>query len=541
MLKTKTLIDKLGKEYEPMLKKVDIPNFTKCIAQYSGIDMKELKDEVIEGYLTTWAENKKHFFDLFGDLVVDIPIEYIDKNTKTTEKIMQIARQYPAYYYWCEIFNCQTENKIDFGELPYDFRSREIEDIFPGYRIDGTTITHFFKEKLKAPDEVVTAIGRVFEHNKVSAIYTLSIDPVDIMTSSENPYKWTSCYRLEHPFRGSHADGCLAGVLDHDTIISYIWNKSGKLSLYNKYELKDVRYKKVRMTIAVNNTLNAIHFNEIYPWKTNTPDDFRKMLRDKVETYFAEKAGLKNLWSHLDRYIGDKNNYDFISYLHIYREYSEYGYGEYGSDHVYFIKGQEYYEPFQIYNKEIMCPCGCGSTYIGSDTDEDEYDYDGYGHTNEHYDESDEDTWDEWRVYDNDDDEIYSTVDGLETAIEWAEENDEAVYVEHHWGGNYWSDYEREWTKPDPDPSELEGYNNNDITISTDDLTSQTVTWTISNGNGPALTINDIDMNNIEYSQHIDNMIQDYINRNTSITGTVYLNEQSVIAQEPHNENARSE
>ena len=33
MLKTRTLIDKLGEEYAPMLRKVNIPDFTKCIAQ----------------------------------------------------------------------------------------------------------------------------------------------------------------------------------------------------------------------------------------------------------------------------------------------------------------------------------------------------------------------------------------------------------------------------------------------------------------------------------------------------------------------------
>jgi len=529
MLKTKTLIDKLGKEYEPMLKKVDIPNFTKCIAQYSGIDIKELKDEVIEGYLTTWAKNKKHFFDLFGDLVVDMPIEYIDKNTETKEKIMQIARQYPTYYYWCEIFNYQTENKIDCGALPYDFKNRELEDIFPGYRIDGTTITHFFKDKLKAPDEVVTAIGRVFEHNKVSAIYTLSIDPVDIMTSSENPYKWTSCYRLERPFSGSHADGCLAGVLDHDTIISYIWNKSGKLSLYNKYELKNVRYKKVRMTIAVNNTLNAIHFNEIYPWKTDTPDDFRKMLRDKVETYFAEKAGLKNLWSHLDRYTGEINNYDFINHLHTYRECSEYGYGEYGSEHVYFIKGQEYYEPFQIYNQEIMCPCGCGSTYIGSDCDEDEYEYDGYGHTNEHYDESNEETWDEYRIYDDDDDEIYSTYYEDE-AIEWAE-NHNGAYVEHHWGGDYWSDYERVWTRPE-EPEEEEEADPDPV----EETSNETVTLINPNLTGINASIGIDDMTN-EASEVFEDMLHRYTCYYNNVPYTVTIPAET----ESNNEEARSE
>ena len=38
-----------------------------------------------------------------------------------------------------------------------------LDTVFPG-KIEGTSITHFFKSKLNAPDEIVTEIGRVFEN-----------------------------------------------------------------------------------------------------------------------------------------------------------------------------------------------------------------------------------------------------------------------------------------------------------------------------------------------------------------------------------------
>ncbi len=65
------------------------------------------------------------------------------------------------------------------------------------------------------------------KNDKINANFTLSIDPVDIMLSSENPYNWESCYRLEE-FYESHSDGCLAGVIEHPTIVTYIWTKEGK-------------------------------------------------------------------------------------------------------------------------------------------------------------------------------------------------------------------------------------------------------------------------------------------------------------------------
>ena len=382
MLNRKVLIDKLGKEYEPMIKKISIPDFTKCIAQYSGINIQYLDDNIIEEYLTDWARNKKYIFDLFGDIRVDMPITFVDEDRDYCGKILDIAKDFPVYYPWLNMFRNQVKNKIDYNSL-YWQDTDTLKKVFPNYKIDGVTMTHFFKNKIAAPDELVTAIGRVFENSEVEATYTLSIDPVDIMLSSENPYNWTSCYRLEH-FEESHADGCLAGVLDESTVISYIWNREGKFSLYDEYEFKNIRYKKVRITLAFNKTFNAIHFNSVYPWKGDCSDDFKKLIRNKVETYLAEKTGKTNLWRkwnwETDR---DKN-------LNPARIYSQYGYGEYDCNYVWLLKDEEEYAPFKIYSEGILCPCGCGDQYVGSD-DSDYMQYNGEGHTHDNWYEEEDD------------------------------------------------------------------------------------------------------------------------------------------------------
>ena len=128
-------------------------------------------------------------------------------------------------------------------------------------------MTHFFKSCLQAPDELVTRLGRIWEHETITGTHTISIDPVDMMLASENPYDWQSCYRLETFDGGSHADGCLAAVLDDSSLITYVWNREGKYSLYNRYDFKKIRYYRMRQWVSVSPSQNSIHFNDIYPRK----------------------------------------------------------------------------------------------------------------------------------------------------------------------------------------------------------------------------------------------------------------------------------
>ena len=392
MLKTQTLIDNLGEEYAPMLKKVNIPDFTKCIAQYSGLSMQELSDDIIEDYLTKWARNKKHFYDLFGDTKVDMPIDYVDEGKDYENEYMTLAKEYPAYALWLQGFSRNKSNKTNAHSLNYDTQ-RMIEKIFPMYRIEGVAITNFFRNKLGAPEDLVTKIGKIYENVEITGTYTVSIDPVDIMLSSENPYNWTSCYRLEQ-FSESHADGCLAGVLDSDTVISYIWDKEGRFSLYGKYELKNVRYKRVRITLAINKNFTAIHFNMVYPWKDNTSESFKKMIRDKVETLLAKKAGYTNLWKQYD-YSMEYSYGEGRFRIQAYRYHDNYGYNEYSSGNVYVLSSNEdtneliHIEPFNIYNETIYCPCGCGEEYMGTQPDDRYWVYNGDGHINSNFYEDD--------------------------------------------------------------------------------------------------------------------------------------------------------
>jgi len=365
MLLKKDLMNSMDSMYGDMLKSVSIPDFTKCIAQFAGMRVQDIRDEVIRDYLVTWAENKYKFYKLLGNKTkLDMPISYKAIKDNICGEVEELAKEYPGFAPWLDQFSTLQTNKIsDIGDVGYYARDW-IKDLFPNYNISGNTFTGFFKRKLNAPDELVTAIGRIFENETIRGTYTISIDPVDMMLASENPYKWQSCYRLETPNDASHADGCLAAILDTSSLITYIWDKEGKFNLYN-HELKSVRYKRIREWISIAPEFDAIHFNQIYPGKDAYPEEFRKQLRDKVETVVATYLDTTNMWVKAENSCCWRENY--------------YGYGEYDNFNIWKLKSKEDEADWRVYDVAIKCPCGCGWTIYGSDEGDDYIRYDGNG------------------------------------------------------------------------------------------------------------------------------------------------------------------
>jgi len=377
MLRIQTLVDKLGKEYEPMINQIKIAEFTKTIAQLSNIPIERLSDDIIEEYLTHWATNKFRFFKAFGNKTrVDIPFSYIDETKDTWAEMRALIPDFPAYAPWLYEMASFKTNKIDATKWDWrdkimDYLDQIIVDQSVKRALSDMAITTFFKRMLKAPDDLVTKIGRIYENEAIDATFTISIDPVDMMMASENPYKWTSCYRLEL-MSDSHADGCLAAVLDTTSLITYVWNNKGKYSLYGKYDMKEIRYYRMREWISISDNFATIHFNAIYPGKCNYSKDLEKKYRNVVETYIAKLVfpDKENIWAKTTDAYAE-------------REYS-YGYGEFSEAYMWTLKG----EPSQhihAYNVGISCPCGCGMTMSGTDCGDDDLEYNGEGYICENF------------------------------------------------------------------------------------------------------------------------------------------------------------
>lgn len=373
MLKTVDLIKGIDEKYIPMLKMVNIPDFYKCMAQFSGLPIDSLDDRTMQIYLTTWAEHKYKFFKMLGNKIrIDTPFEYNRMRDDISNEITNINKKFPIFAPWLDGFKRLRENKIkDMWDIDSSIRCN-IDRYFPSYKLMGSTITHFFKSCLNAPDELITNVAAIFENQKVKATHTISIDPVDMMLASDNPYNWTSCYRLELERDDSHADGCLAAILDNSSLIAYVWNNEGKFELYEKYHFKSIRYKRMRQWLAISDDLTSIHFNEIYPGK-DYDDDFEKAMRDIVETLVAKYKGIPNKWRK------DANARCFREYGYGYSEYSDYRIWT-QVDNIITDK------KIKVFDEQILCPCGCGEYLPGSyDCDGDDVEYNGEGFIRENF------------------------------------------------------------------------------------------------------------------------------------------------------------
>ena len=385
MLKTSELLERLDlierEQYKDMLSQVNIPDFYKCIAQFSGLPISKVNDDTIASYLITWAKNKYRFYKMLGNsLRLDQKFKYMrqDKNLRADFELL--GKEFPAYYYWLRSFNDVTKNKINVADLGWQARDVLNELHF---NVDGSLLTHFFKSKLSAPDTLVTKLGRLFENDEIEAFHTISINPVDMMLASENPYNWNSCYRLELDRSDSHADGCLAAILDTTSVITYVWETEGSYDLYGSHKFKSIRYYRMRGWVNISDDFGILHFAGVYPGRNSYDEAFLKQLREVVEKVVSEYTNIPNKWRKNDLVETRWGTYSHKRYLiHIHRQ-SYYGYNEFDSERL-FLNTSLYpkveedktydeaeYEKNKIniltYNEPITCPCGCGSILMGSD------------------------------------------------------------------------------------------------------------------------------------------------------------------------------
>lgn len=366
MLSRKELIEKNDEKYKLMLEQVNIPDFTKCVAAMANISITDVNDEVICRYLSTWAESKYDFFTMFGNKTsVDYRMVYKEETNDVDSQdyiLNEIRNRFPVFNPWLEAifgdsyaykYNKISENEVDLYAF-YTYVEKYLNKDYDSLK--GQKITTFLQRELGAPEELLTEIAKIWENRTFNGYITASIDPVDIMLASENPYKWRSCYALDG---GGHSDGCLAAVLDNSSIITYTWDKQGKFKLLDEYDLKNIKYKQKRAFIEFNPERTLMHLNKIYPQK-NFSDEF-------------ENTWIKTVTQFLNKEVTKIEEQSFIRINRV----NPYGYSEdrFGASLYRTPDYQESSLDIHYYNNEIECPDGCGDTIPG--TDSCEWDWEG--------------------------------------------------------------------------------------------------------------------------------------------------------------------
>ena len=137
MLLTKYLIENVDEKYIKMLEAVNIPDFYKCLAEFSGLPMDKIFDEQVKDYLLTWAKNKYDFWKLLGEKTrLDQPFVYKKMRDNIKQELDDLEMDYPAYSLWLDCFRRATKNEVEWRELDWSTRDK-LNKLFPQSKLDG--------------------------------------------------------------------------------------------------------------------------------------------------------------------------------------------------------------------------------------------------------------------------------------------------------------------------------------------------------------------------------------------------------------------
>lgn len=167
----------------------------------------------------------------------------------------------------------------------------------------GMKITRAFN-KFDLPQAMIRnfqdKLSEIIQKGKISGYLTISVDPRDFLTMSENNENWTSCMSLE----GMYRRGILSYMLDSSTAICYL--SSGKKEIYNIFNT-EWNSKKWRMLIHFSSNFNGIFCSRQYPFYSSSA---LKIVKDIfLNDFYGKDVLIDNFQEKTDGLFENYNSY----------------------------------------------------------------------------------------------------------------------------------------------------------------------------------------------------------------------------------------
>lgn len=333
-MKKQDILSKIKEENLEMIRLVHLDNFIKCIGNLFGLSYKEMfaSDKYCDGiayYLNTWAEQKRWLYDTLYNKSLTISTNFEEKLDVTNyrDQFMQLSeieenylfRPYLAFlaghvaYKDGQACNLYTSNSPSFYSCDNYYLPRIFTDkIDQEKEIKITTVASKY---FNLPQKLVDALGRILDNNRRKCTLTLSIDPVDILTCSVNPYHWTSCYSITNHC-GSHADGALAAMVDSNSQVVYGWIDEGELDLTKSCSLKNVKFKLFRSWLNLTSDFKTLYVTSAYPYRdTEHTKEIRLAIEDILDKYLNNTEKWRPLGVAIERAMNyGYNEFSYSTY-----------------------------------------------------------------------------------------------------------------------------------------------------------------------------------------------------------------------------------
>lgn len=364
-MKKQDILSKIKEENLEMVRLVHLDNFIKCIGNLFGKSYKEIFEydtycDSIAYYLNNWAEQKRWLYDTLYNKSLTISTKFEEKLDVTNyrDQFMQLSeieenylfRPYLAFlaghvaYKDGQACNLYTSNSPAFYSCDNYYLPQAFTDkINQEKEIKITTVASKY---FHLPQKLVDALGRILDNNKRKCTLTLSIDPVDILTCSVNPYNWTSCYSIANHC-GSHADGALAAMVDSSSQVIYGWIDEGELELTKSCSLKNVKFKLFRSWLNLASDFKTLYVTTAYPYRDT---EHTKEIRLAVEDILDKYLNNTEKWHQFGTVTKRVMNYG-------YDEFSRSGYSLHSSVDQW----------IEVYDTPLVCLDNVEEVFIGSD------------------------------------------------------------------------------------------------------------------------------------------------------------------------------
>lgn len=348
----------------------------------------EPDDGYINYLVNKWWENKKEFYECFGEKLISessCPLSFevsaSIKKENYNDFCEGISNIYCGNSDLINFLNAYNEDDFYQNNLSHDY-IRENIHIKKGSKF-LRSLKYFIPDK-EALDKVQTHASQIIQEGKVTGILCFSIHPLDYLSSSENSYHWRSCHSLDGDFRA----GNLAYMMDPTTIVCYIKSEHGDTYINNFGSLK-WNTKKWRMLLFFSETRDVLFAGRQYPFAI---DGILKKISNSSETFTIGSKNRPVKWcswsSWSDFQLTELPNRYSLNQGYIYIEHKLYGIkdiikhgGEYPPTYYNDLLYSTCYQPQYCYNifsplskiqftvgADVPCLTGCGSWLEDSNT-----------------------------------------------------------------------------------------------------------------------------------------------------------------------------
>lgn len=330
----------IGDIVEEMLEKVDYKNLIPLVNAHVKGRNKEIptinKNQLRE-WLKNWANAKWKLYLLFGKSFYIKASKEIKKDTKlASAQINELKYAFPEYALVLNEFpiECYLNNTIQKG---YNCALFEYKPCPPNIKL-----SKYLAGLLQNPKFDIQ-LSSVIQDNFVKANVTLSIDPLDYMTSAINKSGWRSCHNV---YDGEYRRGPVSYMMDSSSIVSYMSNDK----IYD-YDLGGFKFKgnsKIcRQMIHISTDSNVMIFNRLYPQHYSN-DEIYVFIRSILEETVSRFCGIENFW---------KTKKSGAKYEGCYSNGSKFHYDDIAGNETMLVKHKGLKKDYHVkIGAKILCP-----------------------------------------------------------------------------------------------------------------------------------------------------------------------------------------